>query len=193
MLTACRAVRPIAVRVPEMSFDQTVQILGLAGSWIAGLGSLAAALIALSLARRVNKVRLRSWVGIRTTFGGGAPQQELVNISTTNVGERPVTISSIGWCIGKGKRRRHSVQMFSGVLGDSVPKKIEHGETASFMISLSESPDWYEYFAKFLVHEGYTVPIRLSPIPTTSRVLPIPRVKLGLGRAAISPAMSSAS
>ena len=37
------------------------------------------------------------------------------------------------------------------------------------------------------------VPIRLSPIPTTSRVLPIPRVKLGLGRAAISPAMSSAS
>ena len=41
--------------------------------------------------------------------------------------------------------------------------------------------------------EGVTVPIRLSPIPTTSRVLPIPRVKLGLGRAAISPAMSSAS
>ncbi len=39
----------------------------------------------------------------------------------------------------------------------------------------------------------YSVPIRLSPIPTTSRVLPIPRVKLGLGRAAISPAMSSAS
>ena len=33
-----------------------------------------------------------------------------------------------------------------------------------------------------------TVPIRLSPIPTTSRVLPIPRVKLGLGRAAMSSA-----
>ena len=32
------------------------------------------------------------------------------------------------------------------------------------------------------------VPIRLSPIPTTSRVLPIPRVKLGLGRAAMSSA-----
>ena len=38
-----------------------------------------------------------------------------------------------------------------------------------------------------------SVPIRLSPIPTTSRELPSPRVKLGLGRAAISPAMSSAS
>ena len=44
-----------------------------------------------------------------------------------------------------------------------------------------------------LLVEEQTVPIRLSPIPTTSRVLPIPRVKLGLGRAAISPAMSSAS
>ena len=45
----------------------------------------------------------------------------------------------------------------------------------------------------FVGIELQTVPIRLSPIPTTSRVLPIPRVKLGLGRAAISPAMSSAS
>ena len=42
-------------------------------------------------------------------------------------------------------------------------------------------------------NDELTVPIRLSPIPTTSRVLPIPRVKLALGRAAISPAMSSAS
>ena len=28
------------------------------------------------------------------------------------------------------------------------------------MISLSESPDWYEYFAKFLVHEGYTYKVK---------------------------------
>ena len=50
-------------------------------------------------------------------------------------------------------------------------------------------------FGAFEQEEGdpVPVPIRLSPIPTTSRVLPIPRVKLGLGRAAISPAMSSAS
>ena len=50
--------------------------------------------------------------------------------------------------------------------------------------------------AKYTYEERFaddSVPIRLSPIPTTSRVLPIPRVKLGLGRAAISPAMSSAS
>ena len=50
---------------------------------------------------------------------------------------------------------------------------------------------WGKTTGKVGFHGG--VPIRLSPIPTTSRVLPIPRVKLGLGRAAISPAMSSAS
>ena len=50
--------------------------------------------------------------------------------------------------------------MFSGVLGDNFPKKIEHGETASFMISLSESPDWYEYFSKFFVDEGYTYKVK---------------------------------
>ena len=156
MLTACRAVRPIAVGVPEMSFDQTVQILGLAGSWIAGLGSLAAAVIALWLARRVNKVSLQSWVGIRTTFGGGGPQQDVVNFRVTNVGERPVTISTIGWCIGKGKRRHYFIQMLSGVVGDHLPKKIEHGETATFIVSLSESPDFFEKFAKHVIDENYT-------------------------------------
>ena len=70
-----------------------------------GIGSLAAAVIALRLARRVSKVSLQSWVGIRTTFGGSGPQQDVVSFSVTNVGERPVTISVIGWCIGKGKKK----------------------------------------------------------------------------------------
>ena len=139
-----------------MSFDQTVQILGVAGSWIAGLGSLAAAVIALWLARRVSKVSLQSWVGIRTTFGGSGPQQDVVSFSVTNVGERPVTISAIGWCFGKGKRRPYFIQMLSGVVGAHLPKKIEHGETATFIVSLSESPDFFEKFAKHVIDENYT-------------------------------------
>ena len=111
-------------------------------------------------------------------YAAGARQEELVMVSTTNVGERPVIINSIGWSIGKGKRKRQSIQMFSGTLGDSIPKKIEHGETASFMISLSESPDWYKYFAKFFVDEGYTYKVKTlraqihTSVGHTENVLP---------------------
>ena len=70
-----------------------------------------------------------------------------------------------------------------GYLEEALGRLKELGE-------ISRAQDMYPVVT---MAEGHTVPIRLSPIPTTSRVLPIPRVKLGLGRAAISPAMSSAS
>ena len=63
-------------------------------------------------------------------------------------------------------------------------------EVVEFILDLIGYTADQPLYAKRLLEP---VPIRLSPIPTTSRVLPIPRVKLGLGRAAISPAMSSAS
>ena len=89
------------------------------------------------------------------TFGGDSSQKELVTIVTTNVGERPVTIDVIGWCIGKGKRKQQFIQMISSVLSDQLPKKIAHGETASFRISLSDSPEWFEVFAKNFIDENY--------------------------------------
>ena len=52
---------------------------------------------------------------------------------------------------------------------------------------LRKSTRQYGHDEKYKLN-GAIVPIRLSPIPTTSRVLPIPRVKLGLGRAAMSSA-----
>lgn len=90
------------------------------------------------------------------TFGGDSPQEELVTIVTTNVGERPATIDVIGWCIGKGKRKKQFIQMISNALSDQLPKKIVHGETASFRIFLSDSPDWFEKLAENFVDESYT-------------------------------------
>ena len=72
-----------------------------------------------------------------------------------------------------------------------TPDDVHHNRTQSVLEQRGRTLQaaWTRHPERFV--RG--VPIRLSPIPTTSRVLPIPRVKLGLGRAAISPAMSSAS
>ena len=85
------------------------------------------------------------------------------------------------------ERGRHAI-----IYGEPGVGKTSVAQVLQFFVPRDTSTVKYIRRAVFS-SDDYSVPIRLSPIPTTSRVLPIPRVKLGLGRAAISPAMSSAS
>lgn len=135
-----------------MPCEQTMQILTVLGAWIGGIGSLTAAVTALWLARRGGRVRLRSSVGIRVLLGGHRRREELLPITTTNVGERPVTIDGIGWRIGSRKKNRmYATQTFTNRLTDQCPKKLEHGETASFRVFLSDSPHWLGELARDFV------------------------------------------
>lgn len=135
-----------------MSFDQKIQILNMLGTWVAGLGAIFAAVVALWLARRVEKVKLKSYVGLQMIVGGGIPQ-ECLNFSVTNIGERPVTIVSIGWRIGSGKSRKSAIQTLTGSSPSQCPKKIEYGEMASFMVNFSESPDWMKEFVERFISD----------------------------------------
>ena len=135
-----------------MLFDEVIQVLHVLGAWIAGAGSLTAAIIALWLARRSEKVKLNSYVGVRVMIGGDGPTEKLLEIRTTNTGNRPVTIESVGWRIGSGRSAKVAVQTFSNRLSDQCPKKIDHGETASFRIFFSDS-DWLNDFADNFVKD----------------------------------------
>ena len=131
-----------------MTFDEHMQVLGVLGSWLAGLGSLAAVIVALWLARRGTRVRLHSTVGLRVMVGGEIVRQECLQISTTNLGERPVVIDTIVWRVGKRKNTRHAIPFFSDGLSDRLPKRLEHGETATFRIFFPEPSIWVrDHFA----------------------------------------------
>ncbi len=57
-----------------MTFDQKVQLWMVVGTWVAGLATLLAVMTALYLAKNVEKVRLRIFVGIRMVVpGDGSP------------------------------------------------------------------------------------------------------------------------
>ena len=135
-----------------MSFDQKIQILGVLGTWVAGLGAIFAAAVALWLARRVEKVKLKSYVDLSTIVGVGI-SQECLNFSVTNLGERPVTIVSVGWRIGSGKSRKFAIQLLTEFSPDQCPKKIEYGERASFMVNLSEPLNWMEELAREFISD----------------------------------------
>ncbi len=135
-----------------MTLDQQIQLVGAVGAWIAGLGSLSAAIIALWLAKRSEKVLLKTYVGLRMSFGGQVSQESLV-FSVTNLGERSVNVVSVGWKFGNKKNKKLAIQPPTQSSPDQFPKKIEYGETGFFMVNFVEAPTWLPKFASELASE----------------------------------------
>ncbi|KWT73953.1 MULTISPECIES: hypothetical protein [unclassified Variovorax] len=91
----------------SITFDQWIQIANAVGTWVAGFGTLAAVGISLWLVLDARRVRLKVRVGVYELIrGDGTSRMQFVNFDVTNLADRPITISAVGWVIGKGKGRR---------------------------------------------------------------------------------------
>jgi hypothetical protein len=131
-----------------MTLDQKIQVLVAVGTWLSSIGTIAAVIAALYLARRVENVRLNIQVGLmEVVIGDGSPFQEHVGISVTNLGERPVTVNTVGWAIGKGKKRRFAVQPLHSPHSEQYPIELAHGKSANFIVSFDIMPGWKRDFA----------------------------------------------
>ena len=131
-----------------------VQIGLLLGTWTAGLATVAAVCVSLYLARRGEKVRLRIFVGLRMTVpGDGSPPEEHVCFHVTNLGERPVSIQSVGWVVGKRRKRKNCIQPLSGRWTTQCPTEIKYGQDVRFMVSLSETPNWVRDFSVGFIND----------------------------------------
>ena len=131
-----------------LTLDQKIQIWNAVGTWVAGAGSFAAPIVALHLAKRVEKVRLNVGVGLMdVVLGDGSPFQKHVGINVTNLGERPVTVNTVGWAVGKGKNRRFAIQPLNSPHSSQYPIELAHGKSASFLVSLNMMPNWKKEFA----------------------------------------------
>ena len=133
-----------------MTFEQKVQLWMVVGTWFAGLATLAAVIMALYFSRRAEKVRLKIFVGIRQLIhGDGSPFEDHVCFGVTNVGERPVIITTVGWVVGKRKKRRYCVQLFTS-RSQQCPVELTHGKNAQLVVSLTEMPNWASDFKKWI-------------------------------------------
>ena len=137
-----------------MTLDQKIQIWVAVGTWVAGLATLAAVIVALRLAKQVEKVKLKVHVGLRElVMGDGSPFQEHLAISVTNLGERAVTINSAGWAVGKGKHRKFAIQTVAAVYSTKYPVELSYGKEANFMVSFLIVPAWLKDFATGFVRD----------------------------------------
>jgi len=109
-----------------VTLDQKLQLWNAIGTWVAGVATFGAVLVALHLARRSESVRLRSFAGLREVIlGDGSPFQEHLCINVTNIGDRPVTVNI----------------------------ELAHGKSASFMVSFVATPNWCKEFAQGFVKD----------------------------------------
>jgi hypothetical protein len=137
-----------------MTLDQKIQVWIAVGTWVAGLATLAAVIVALRLARKVEKVKLKVHVGLRELImGDGSPFQEHLSISVTNLGERAVTINTAGWAVGKGKHRRFAIQPVAARYSSDYPIELNYGKEANFMVSFLVMPNWPKDFATDFVRD----------------------------------------
>ena len=122
--------------------DWTIQFLNMLGTWAAAAGTIAAASIAIWLGHRTGRVKLDTHADIGETFDPDGSFDEGLVIRVTNLGERPVIISSVDWRIGK----RGKIIADQRIL-KQCPRKLEHGECTSFFSSFLYPPSWLESFA----------------------------------------------
>ena len=155
----------------SLTFDQWIQVASAAGGWLAAAGTIAAAWVALHLARRGEKVRLNARAFIAKRFEGtGGDIRDSFLVTATNVGQRAVTISCWAWCVGRGKSQFNLVSKRS--MGMT---KIEHGEQATFDTDLTE-PDYWRRIARDLVQDSGAKSfkkVRLEIYPTVGSAVPV--------------------
>ena len=135
-----------------MTLDQKLQLWNVVGTWVAGMATFAAVVVSLWLAGRSERIHLFVRVGIRSIFAGdGSPPVQALSFEVTNRGQRPVTVVSIGWTVGKGKQAKFCVQTTSAPYTAHCPVELSHGKSANFLVSFEATPGWAEEFSmKFL-------------------------------------------
>src|ERR1700737_4989178 len=87
--------------VEAVCSDYCLHFWEVVGSWIAGLGTLAAVAVCLWLSRRQGpRLRVSADIFVIIQRNAEPPHPEVVSIDVRNIGERECIIEGIGWRVG---------------------------------------------------------------------------------------------
>jgi len=116
--------------------------LSMYGTWFAGFATFAAVLVALR--RPVPKLRGKATTLIASPQPYDKPRFG-VGVTINNIGMNPIKIDSLIWKFNKDTR----VWYQTSRPGDSLPKKIDHGDSASFFFLNDEEGEWLKDLKKW--------------------------------------------
>ena len=133
----------------------TLQLWAVIGTWIASIGTVGAVITSLWLALYQTKIKLKVSAGHRLYITPGCNEPpDYCAIRVVNIGTRPAKITNVAWQVGNGKKKKQMVQIFGFSTFDDVPKILQEGEEANFMIPFTypgNKDNWIITFPKCLV------------------------------------------
>jgi hypothetical protein len=134
-----------------MTFDQKIQIANTVGTWLAGIGTVAAVITSLWFSRRENKIKLAVKVSHSQIITRGQQSTpDCLFIHAVNTGVRPANITGFGWFVGRFKNKQHFVQLLGDSGSDAVPKMLNEGEEGNFFIRLARDENPTGWIDKFI-------------------------------------------
>lgn len=141
-----------------------VPIFSALGSWVSGIGAIAAVFVALRLAEdQSRKDSERLEITLDTAMIPDMHKGLLICISATSVGLRPSLVSTISITCGKHSSMQLVFAKFFP-LSDELPKKLNYGDRATWFLN----PDSEKTIAEYIKSdcngnsEGLTVNIKTS-------------------------------
>ncbi|MBK9596445.1 MAG: hypothetical protein IPO57_14290 [Rhodocyclales bacterium] len=118
-------------------------------NWLSAVGTLAAVIVSLYLARRSGRPRAKVSVGHRIVITPGDKREppEVIVFRIVNTGDRTIRITNIGWRIGL-RNKRYAIQMYDPTQSSPLPVELAHGQEASWTVPLDAREDpWLESFS----------------------------------------------
>lgn len=122
---------------------------GSVADWVSGLGSLAAVIVALYLARQDRRLNLEvaAQHSLLVSELGTPPWPQYLSVRITNHGRREAQIIGIGWRIGLFKKRLADQTPPNDRISNSIPCKLADGDEAVFYFPLSKDGGWVKEFS----------------------------------------------
>ena len=108
--------------------------------WLAALGTVAAVIVSLYLARRALRLDIRVFAQIVATFGM-EPSEEFFKIGVVNHGRKAVVSQIVWWSLGFGRRKQFWIvpppknllsTELQSLLSTGLPCELDFGKNADF-------------------------------------------------------------
>ena len=122
------------------SMPLTIIDCGSVADWVSGIGSLAAAVVALYVAHSSQRVKIKGYFG--RVFVNLKPQNDMLVIAATNVSQRATAVANITFSHGYWRWKQSARVEFRKDMGDKLPAPITDGESGRWYIPMENLDQW---------------------------------------------------
>lgn len=150
---------------------QEWEVINSFSNWFSAIGTIAAVVVALCLARRQDKPRasLRAEISSVWFEKGSNKNREYLVIRAVNIGDRPVTISHLSIRFGFFRRVWVGVPLPDRETSSTFPTELSYGKEAIWYIPLERDDfKWQENISKFLGESFKNGRIRCASVFATT-------------------------